>query len=160
MAVKRSAESKIKNRALDTKRQERRKVLEPAVLGVVSALGGYEDVLIETKEDNDDDDDSEIEIQGQEKKQASNRYRTERVYKLGDECIGCLKDLKKFWRLDEEDENRTVARILYSSQILPNDLLPIMLSAQIENRKDHRVALLCSTYFYSFSFASSKNYRV
>jgi len=148
MAIKRSAETKLKNGALETKRQERRKVLEPAVLGVVSALGGYEDVLIKTtpdKEDeNEDDDDDKILIESQEKKPAPDVYRTERVYKLGDECIGCLKDLKKFWRLDEDDENRTVARILYSSQILPNDLLPIMLSTQIENKKDHRVALLCT----------------
>ncbi|WAQ85700.1 hypothetical protein PtA15_6A328 [Puccinia triticina] len=139
MVIKRSAQAKLKNAEIETKRQERRVVLEPAVLGVVSALGGYEDVLVK---DNEEDDDDEIEIEGQEKNPA--QYRTERVYKLGDECLGCLKDLKKFWRLDEEDENRTVARILYSSQIVPNDLLPILLSAQIENKKDHRVSLLCA----------------
>ncbi|KAA1097298.1 Topoisomerase 1-associated factor 1 [Puccinia graminis f. sp. tritici] len=149
MVFKRSAAIKLKNAELETKRQERRLVLEPAVLGVVSALGGYEDVLVENKnedhdQDQEEDDDDEIEIEGQEKKPTPGSFRTERVYKLGDECLGCLKDLKKFWRLDEEDENRTVARILYSSQIVPNDLLPILLSTQIENKKDHRVALLCA----------------
>ncbi|KAH9464022.1 hypothetical protein Pst134EB_003561 [Puccinia striiformis f. sp. tritici] len=158
MVVKRSAQIKLQNASMDSQREERRSVLEPAVLGVVSALGGYEDVLIKNMEtdqeevEEDDDDDDEIEIKGQEKKSARDNYRTERVYKLGDECLGCLKDLKKFWRLDEDDENRTVARILYSSQIVPNDLLPILSTAQIENRKDHRVALLCADLIASLTW--------
>ncbi|POW09710.1 hypothetical protein PSHT_09021, partial [Puccinia striiformis] len=158
MVVKRSAQIKLQNASMDSQREERRSVLEPAVLGVVSALGGYEDVLIKNMEtdqeevEEDDDDDDEIEIKGQEKKSARDNYRTERVYKLGDECLGCLKDLKKFWRLDEDDENRTVARILYSSQIVPNDLLPILSTAQIENRKDRRVALLCADLIASLTW--------
>ncbi|MBW0466958.1 hypothetical protein O181_006673 [Austropuccinia psidii MF-1] len=120
------AEVKLKVALVDTERNERRKALEPVVLNVVSALGGYEDVLVNPPRDNDDGP------------------TTTRVYQLGDECIGCLKDLKKFWRLDEDDDNRTVARILYFSQVLPNDLLPILMSIQIGQKKDDRVALLCS----------------
>ncbi|OCH83690.1 hypothetical protein OBBRIDRAFT_742835 [Obba rivulosa] len=32
-------------------------------------------------------------------------------YRLGDECYGCLKDLKKIWHKDDTDDERTVARI-------------------------------------------------
>ena len=39
---------------------------------------------------------------------------------------GCLKDLKKFWRKDDDDPNRTVARILHQSNLVNNDLLPIL----------------------------------
>lgn len=106
---------------------ERRKILEPAVLAVVSALGGFEDILVEYHEDDGDP-----------------KSKLQQVYKLGDECLGCLKDLKKFWRLDEDDEDRTVARLLYDSQILPRDLLPIITSLDLEDKKDFRVSLLCS----------------
>ena len=45
------------------------------------------------------------------------------TYVLGDECYGCLKDLKKFWRKDDTDDERTVARIFWTARVLPNDLL-------------------------------------
>ena len=48
-------------------------------------------------------------------------------YRLGDECYGCLKDLKKFWRKDDTDDERTVARIFWATRVLPNDLVPILL---------------------------------
>lgn len=48
-------------------------------------------------------------------------------YRLGDECYGCLKDLKKFWRHDDTDDDRTVARIFWATRVLPNDLVPILL---------------------------------
>lgn len=50
------------------------------------------------------------------------------VYRLGDECYGCLKDLKKLWRKDDTDDDRTVARIFYECRVLPNDLVPILLA--------------------------------
>ena len=37
-----------------------------------------------------------------------------------------MKDLKKFWRKDDDDPNRTVARILHQSNLVNNDLLPIL----------------------------------
>ena len=49
------------------------------------------------------------------------------TYRLGDECYGCLKDLKKFWRKDDTDDDRTVARIFWETRVLPNDLVPILL---------------------------------
>ncbi|KAL0580059.1 Topoisomerase 1-associated factor 1 [Marasmius crinis-equi] len=48
-------------------------------------------------------------------------------YKLGDEASGCLKDLKKLWRKDDTDDERTVARIFWESRVLVNDLVPVLL---------------------------------
>lgn len=49
------------------------------------------------------------------------------VYRLGDEVGGCLKDLKKLWRKDDTDDERTVARIFWETRVLSNDLIPILL---------------------------------
>ena len=48
-------------------------------------------------------------------------------YVIGDEANGCLKDLKKLWRKDDTDDERTVARLFWEMQVLPNDLVPILL---------------------------------
>ncbi|KAJ7786448.1 timeless protein-domain-containing protein [Mycena metata] len=38
------------------------------------------------------------------------------TYRMGDEVSGCLKDLKKLWRKDDTDDERTVARILWEKR--------------------------------------------
>ncbi|KAH9983375.1 timeless protein-domain-containing protein, partial [Russula compacta] len=88
----------------------RRAILEPAILNVVSALGGYEGG----------------------------------VYRLGDEVYGCLKDLKRFWRKDETDDERTVARILWASRVLPNDLVPILLETAGKGHVEDKRAIACA----------------
>ncbi|EOQ99643.1 hypothetical protein E3P92_01291 [Wallemia ichthyophaga] len=62
-------------------------------------------------------------------------------YKLGDECLGCLKDLKKFWRKDDDDPNRTVARILHESGVFTNDLLKILALSVSRGNSGDRIAL-------------------
>ncbi|KAF5339101.1 hypothetical protein D9611_011155 [Ephemerocybe angulata] len=49
------------------------------------------------------------------------------LYALGDDVRGCLRDLKRLWRKDDVDDDRTVARIFYETRLLPNDLIPILL---------------------------------
>jgi replication fork protection complex subunit Tof1/Swi1 len=88
----------------------RRAILEPAILNVVNALGGYESG----------------------------------VYRLGDEAYGCLKDLKRFWRKDDADDARTVARILWAARVLPNDLVPILLETAGKGHVDDKRALACA----------------
>ncbi|KAG0150956.1 hypothetical protein CROQUDRAFT_130388 [Cronartium quercuum f. sp. fusiforme G11] len=127
------AELKVEISKAHQARSEHRKVLEPAILALVSALGGYEEVVVESEEKVGDE--------GNERAEANSKLQ--KVYKLGDECLGCLKDLKKWWRLDEENDDRTVARVLFDSQILPNDLIPILTSVDLNDKKDMRVALLC-----------------
>ncbi|KAI0293651.1 timeless protein-domain-containing protein [Multifurca ochricompacta] len=88
---------------------QRRAILEPAILNVVNALGGYENG----------------------------------VYRLGDEVYGCLKDLKKYWRKDDTDDERTVARILWASRVLPNDLIPIILETAGKGHVEDKRAIAC-----------------
>ncbi|CAE6415167.1 unnamed protein product [Rhizoctonia solani] len=48
-------------------------------------------------------------------------------YVLGDDCLGCLRDLKKLWRKDDTDDERTVARMFWETRVLENDLVPILI---------------------------------
>ena len=52
-----------------------------------------------------------------------------------------MKDLKKFWRKDDDDPNRTVARILHESNLLTNDLLPILALSVNRGNAGDRIAL-------------------
>ncbi|KAF5391610.1 hypothetical protein D9757_002428 [Collybiopsis confluens] len=87
-------------------------LLEPIVQGVIDALGGYELV-------------SGIS-----------------VYRMGDQVTGCLKDLKKLWRRDETDDDRTIARIFWKTRVLPNDLVPILLETAGRGAVEDRRAIL------------------
>ncbi|KAI0265300.1 timeless protein-domain-containing protein [Gloeopeniophorella convolvens] len=89
---------------------QRRAILEPAILNVVDALGGYENG----------------------------------VYRLGDEVHGCLKDLKRFWRRDDTDDERTVARIFWACRVLPNDLVPIILETAGKGHVEDKRAIACT----------------
>ncbi|KZT26081.1 timeless-domain-containing protein [Neolentinus lepideus HHB14362 ss-1] len=64
-------------------------------------------------------------------------------YRLGDEAYGCLKDLKKFWRKDDTDDERTVARIFWETRVLPNDLVPILLVTAGEGDVQDKKAIAC-----------------
>ncbi|KAI9060063.1 timeless-domain-containing protein [Trametes sanguinea] len=65
------------------------------------------------------------------------------VYRLGDECYGCLKDLKKFWRKDDTDDDRTVARIFWATGVLSNDLVPILLETAGKGLAEDKRAIAC-----------------
>lgn len=65
-------------------------------------------------------------------------------YRLGDECYGCLKDLKKFWRKDDTDDDRTVARIFWETRVLPNDLIPILLETAGKGMFEDKRAIACA----------------
>ncbi|KAI0366585.1 timeless-domain-containing protein [Pilatotrama ljubarskyi] len=67
-----------------------------------------------------------------------------KTYRLGDECYGCLKDLKKFWRKDDTDDDRTVARIFWSTRVLPNDLVPILLETAGKGLVEDKRAIACA----------------
>ncbi|OCB87291.1 timeless-domain-containing protein [Sanghuangporus baumii] len=66
------------------------------------------------------------------------------TYVLGDECYGCLKDLKKFWRKDDTDDERTVARIFWAACVLPNDLVPILLATAGNGLVADKCAIACA----------------
>lgn len=66
------------------------------------------------------------------------------TYTLGDECYGCLKDLKKFWRKDDTDDERTVARIFWETRVLQNDLVPILLETAGKGLVEDKCAIACA----------------
>ncbi|KAI5476063.1 hypothetical protein MNV49_000435 [Pseudohyphozyma bogoriensis] len=101
-----------------TARERKREALFPPISNVCQALGGFEEFRTE---------DGGI----------------EQAYSLGDSVIGCLKDLKRFWRMDEKDDDRTVSRIFYEVGVLKNDLIPILLSTLNTSKKGDRIALAC-----------------
>ncbi|KAH9924971.1 timeless-domain-containing protein [Epithele typhae] len=66
------------------------------------------------------------------------------VYSMGDECYGCLKDLKKYWRKDDTDDDRTVARIFWDTRVLPNDLVPILLQTAGKGLFEDKRGIACA----------------
>ncbi|PKI84657.1 Tof1p [Malassezia vespertilionis] len=97
---------------------ERREMLRAPVLSICAALGGYED----------------IERDG----------RVEQVYRLGDDCLECLRDLRRLWRQDDTDSSRTIARVFAELGTLHNDLIPILLHTAGFGEKEDKIALACT----------------
>src|ERR1700722_4286523 len=66
------------------------------------------------------------------------------VYKLGYQVLGCLKDLKKLWRKDDTDDERTMARIFWDTRVLSNDLVPILLATAGKGLVEDKRAIACA----------------
>ncbi|KAH7883094.1 timeless protein-domain-containing protein [Phlebopus sp. FC_14] len=66
------------------------------------------------------------------------------VYRMGDEVNACLRDLKKLWRRDDTDDERTVARIFWDTRVLPNDLIPILLATAGKRMVEDKRAIACA----------------
>ncbi|PWN50526.1 hypothetical protein IE53DRAFT_343962 [Violaceomyces palustris] len=98
---------------------ERLEQLRAPILGICSALGGYEEVL------NQDGN-------------------LESVYRLGDDCLGCLRDLRRLWRQDDTDPSRAVARVFAQVNLVHNDLVPILLHTAGKGDQANKIALACT----------------
>jgi replication fork protection complex subunit Tof1/Swi1 len=79
------------------------------------------------------------------------------TYRMGDEAHGCLKDLKKLWRKDDTDDERTIARIFWEKRVLLNDLIPILLltagAGQVEDKRAISCADLMSAMTWPIDMA-------
>lgn len=80
------------------------------------------------------------------------------IYRLGDSLGPCLSDLKKLWRKDDTDDDRTVARIFWETRVLPKDLVPILLELAnnkglVEDKKVIAVADLCCAMTWPIDMA-------
>jgi replication fork protection complex subunit Tof1/Swi1 len=64
-------------------------------------------------------------------------------YRMGEQAGACLKDLKKLWRRDDTDDDRTVARIFWEKRLLQNDLVPILLATAGEGLGEDKRAISC-----------------
>ncbi|KAF9115466.1 Topoisomerase 1-associated factor 1 [Mortierella sp. AM989] len=92
---------------------------ESLLVSTCLALGGYEDI----SEDMNDD---------------------RQVYIMGDECLGCLKDIKKFIKYYDEPGNNVALTFLGKLGILEKDLIPIMLlNSPPNNPVKERLVLAC-----------------
>ncbi|KAG9063735.1 Topoisomerase 1-associated factor 1 [Linnemannia hyalina] len=93
---------------------------ESLLVSTCLALGGFED-----KSENLDD--------------------TSRVYVMGDECLECLKDIKKFIKYYEEAGDNVALTFLGKMGILEKDLIPIiLLNSPADNSTKERLVLACS----------------
>jgi len=106
------------------------------------------------------DDDEQPEENESEQEPAENRYSIlqpvitrvvdalggyeKGVYRLGDEANACLRDLKKLWRKDDDDDERTVARIFWKTRVFANDLVPILLETAGKGMLEDKRAISCA----------------
>jgi replication fork protection complex subunit Tof1/Swi1 len=95
---------------------DRFEVFMPAVQSLVNALGGYEE--IET---------------------SPGKYET--VYRPGDSVLGVLKDLKKLWRKDDTDDERTVARCMAKAGLM-KELIALLVECTDRGDWGRKVALV------------------
>ncbi|KAF9154213.1 Topoisomerase 1-associated factor 1 [Linnemannia schmuckeri] len=92
---------------------------ESLLVSTCLALGGFED-----RSENLDD--------------------TSRVYVMGDECLECLKDIKKFIKYYEEAGDNVALTFLGKMGILEKDLIPIvLLNSPADNSIKERLVLAC-----------------
>jgi replication fork protection complex subunit Tof1/Swi1 len=88
----------------------------PAVQSLVNAIGGYEDV--ETSPGN-----------------------IETVYRPGDSVLAVLKDLKKLWRKDDADDERTVARCMAKAGLM-KELIALLVECTDRGDWGRKVSLV------------------
>lgn len=83
--------------------------------------------------------------------------REDATYRLGDSAAACLSDLKKLWRKDDTDDDRTCARIFWETRVLPNDLVPILLETAgkglVEDKRAVAAADLCCAMTWPIDMA-------
>lgn len=107
--------------------QDRWNVFYPAVQTLVNALGGYEEV---------------------ESPPDSGIFET--VYRPGDSVLGVLKDLKKLWRKDDEDDERTVARCMHRAELM-KELVAIVVECAERGEWGRKVALVACKLLFNAS---------
>jgi replication fork protection complex subunit Tof1/Swi1 len=99
--------------------EEQYNQLKFTVVNIVTAMGGLEEIMGLN---------GEIEME----------------YVLGDDCLRCLRDLRKLWRQDEEDHHRVIPRIYAEINVLQTGLLPLLLKTADMGEKGRKIALACS----------------
>ena len=95
---------------------DRFEIFMPAVQSLVNALGGYEE--LET---------------------SPGKYET--IYRPGDSVLAVLKDLKRLWRKDDTDDERTVARCMARAGLL-KELLALLVECTDRGDWGKKVALV------------------
>lgn len=94
---------------------DRRELFLPVVQSLVTALGGYEDAV--------DEDGESVPF-----------------YRPGDSVLAVLKDLKKLWRKDDTDDERTVARLFHQCS-LAKELIGLLVECAERGDYERKIAL-------------------
>lgn len=97
---------------------DRTEIYMAAVQSLVNALGGYEQVETSPK---------------------SGKYET--IYRPGDSVLAVLKDLKKLWRKDDTDDERTVARCMARAGLM-KELIALLVECTERGEWGKKVALV------------------
>lgn len=95
----------------------RYEIFLPAVQSLVAALGGYEQVPNPTT------------------------GALETIYRPGDSVLAVLKDLKKLWRKDDIDDERTVARCMHRAGAM-RELVALLVECTDRGDWGRKVALV------------------
>jgi replication fork protection complex subunit Tof1/Swi1 len=62
-------------------------------------------------------------------------------YEPGDEAMDCLRDLKRFLRLDEEQKDRSTHNLLGKWKVAQTDLIPLLISST--KSEDFKLGMAC-----------------
>ncbi|KAG2212278.1 hypothetical protein INT47_001637 [Mucor saturninus] len=106
------------------------------VLGLCSAIGGMEEL---------------VEADGS----------VGQVYCPGDEALACLRDLKKAIRVDNQNSEKTVLKVLVEYNVIVTDIIPLILSFQ-KNRNEvsFRFILACVELLVPMTWPVEKSLNV
>lgn len=91
-------------------------IFMPAVQSLVNAVGGYETVT-------------------------SSSGSQEVVYRPGDSVLAVLKDLKRLWRKDDSDDERTVARCMAKAGLM-KELIALLIECAERGDWGRKVSLV------------------
>lgn len=98
-------------------------IFMPAVQSLVNALGGYEEI-------------------------ETSPGKLETIYRPGDSVLPVLKDLKKLWRKDDSDDERTVARCMAKAGLM-KELIALLVECTDRGDWGRKVALVaCESYWH------------
>lgn len=100
--------------------EDRYEVFMPGVQHLVNAIGGFEEVPTE-----------------------DGGYET--IYRPGDSVLAVLKDLKKLWRKDDTDDERTVARCMAKAGLM-KELIGLVKECTPRGDWGRKVALMARKY--------------
>lgn len=118
--------------------------LKAQVVEIVSALGGLEE--------QQPDEATQHSQQSQADQAHHSEDHIDLVYIIGDDCLRCLRDLRKLWRDGGEDPERTVARVFAQVGVLQN-LIPLLLkTAGDPNERHQKIALACTDLLTSITW--------
>ncbi|PWN18693.1 hypothetical protein BCV69DRAFT_284988 [Microstroma glucosiphilum] len=80
-------------------------------------------------------------------------------YVVGDDCLRCLRDLRKLWREGAEDPYRTIAHVFADVGVLQN-LIPLLLKTAGGEERSQKIALACTDLLTSITWPVDANAEV